>query len=273
MKLPKIIEHMKNRSQGSLCVGGHRGHIPKAQIHPSSQVDKFYLDEPLLTEIIEVQENTVKNLELLRGSKISHAEIDLQLSKDKIITVYHDLYFTYQGKKHKISDFNYSDLQRILGLNSLEEMLTFAKDEKLPLALELKLLDSESMDRVEQLIKELLSLLHDFDFFDWSFILSVRHAVLYQLKKLETRVNLAPIFTKTYPDPVRQMEEINALIYLSAVENLSIESVADLHQNGYYVDGSVVNSVSRLNKALSLPVDILESDAPLAVLDWIENRK
>ena len=63
------------------------------------------------------------------------------------------------------------------------------------------------------------------------------------------------------------MEENQAIIYLTFIENLSKDIVDILHLKGYFVDGSVINDVNKLNLAIDMNIDMIESDYPDLILN------
>ncbi len=69
---------------------------------------------------------------------------------------------------------------------------------------------------------------------------------------------------------VKLMKEMEAVVYLNYVEQLSPNLVNELHEAGYLVDGSVINTKERLAIAQKLGVDLIESDHPELILKLLE---
>ena len=63
---------------------------------------------------------------------------------------------------------------------------------------------------------------------------------------------------------------LDAIIYLVYLDSLSPEIVRSLHEAGYYVDGSIVNTPERMKAAIELGVDLIESDHPLEMMKLYE---
>ena len=55
---------------------------------------------------------------------------------------------------------------------------------------------------------------------------------------------------------------------ITTCADCGVELVEELHKAGYLVDGSVVNTKERLEAALALNVDMIESDHPEMILEF-----
>lgn len=66
------------------------------------------------------------------------------------------------------------------------------------------------------------------------------------------------------------MNDMQAIIYLNFVDQLSRELVEQLHKEGFLVGGSVVNTEEALKIAVELGVDLIESDDPERILGLSE---
>ena len=92
------------------------------------------------------------------------------------------------------------------------------------------------------------------------------------IKKSDPAVNIGLIVPFVPVDPVRLMKEMGAVVYLNYVEQLTPDLVEELHEAGYLVDGSVINTKERLNIAQKLGVDLAESDNPELILELLEEE-
>ena len=61
------------------------------------------------------------------------------------------------------------------------------------------------------------------------------------------------------------MAQLRAEIYLDYLDAMSEPLVRRLHAAGYLVDGSVADTEAQYEKALSLGVDMVESDDPISM--------
>ena len=94
--------------------------------------------------------------------------------------------------------------------------------------------------------------------------------MLAEIKRREPRIYLGLIVPFIPKDPVALMKEMQAIIYLNFVDQFSKELVDQLHEAGYLVDGSVVNTEKDLKKALELGLDLIESDEPELITGLLE---
>ena len=87
------------------------------------------------------------------------------------------------------------------------------------------------------------------------------------MKRLAPETVLGLIVPFVPRNPLRLMDEMQAAIYLCYIDNLSSELIAALHRGGYYVDGSLINSEERLQLAMELKVDLIETDDPVKMIE------
>lgn len=237
----KLIEALE-QSQG-LLVGGHRGHLS------------------------QVRENTIPNFEEVCGRGIAHIEIDVQLTGDDQVVIYHDLNLAERSPlTGRIYDYTLAQLQAAFEINTVDEVLAWARPREQLIAIEIKTQHLFMQQQVQRLGERLVELLEKHDFQDYSFVFSTDYSVLKRIKTADPRVNLGLIVPFVPADPVKLMQEMDAIIYLCYFEGMSEDIVQALHSAGYYADGSVVNDRERLELALKLGVDLIESDHPEEIL-------
>jgi glycerophosphoryl diester phosphodiesterase len=225
-------------------IGGHRGHISA------------------------IRENTIANYRELLSTGISHIEIDLQLTADGEIVIYHD--FDLEPGiplSGMIRNHTLAKLRENFDIDTLDETLAWCAASQMPAALEIKNRPLDMYEDIPRLEAGIIAALTKHRFFDQSFVFGLDYAALYTLKKQNPRINLGLIVPFVPRDPVKLMEDMSAGVYLSYLENLCPPLVEKLHRRGFIVDGSVVNTEARLRQALLLGVDMLESDYPVEMLN------
>ena len=234
-----FIEEVEAARGQRLLIGGHRGHLS------------------------DVRENTIPNFCEVLGSGISHIEIDVQLTKDDQAVIYHDLTLDEKSPlTGKIRDYTVEELKRTFEINTLDEAMGWCCENHQGLLLEIKSRELEMHDTMPTLAKRIVEALRKYDFFDMCIPFGTDHRLLHMLKEMEPRVKIALIVPHVPHDPAALMRDMDAMIYLCFLENLSKPLVDELHQAGFLVDGSVVNTKERLKVALELGVDMIESDHP-----------
>ena len=63
-------------------------------------------------------------------------------------------------------------------------------------------------------------------------------------------------------NPVQLMKEMDAVVYLSYIYNMTPAIIRDLQENGYYVSGAILREEKWVNRAMELKVNMFESDHP-----------
>ena len=242
-----LIKQMKEAYGKRLLVGGHRGHK------------------------CEIRENTISNFEALPLGKIPYIEIDVQLTKDGHAVIYHD--HDLSMKTHltgMIRDYTLEELKASFEICTIYEAVEWCKAHRLGIAFEIKLQPYTMWNDRGRVIEEIINVIRTYDFYENCFVFGKDYEMLAEIKNQEPRIYLGLIVPFVPKDPVALMKEMQAIIYLNFVDQFSKELVDQLHEAGYLVDGSVVNTEKDLKKALELGVDLIESDEPELITRLLE---
>ena len=242
-----FLEQLKADHGRKLMIGGHRGHLS------------------------EVRENTIENYKQILGSGISHIEIDIQLTKDDVAVIYHDYELSERTSlTGRIRDYTLAELRAAFEIDTLDESVAWCKENHQAIAFELKSRALDMYDFMPEIARQMVEVLRKYDFFDMSFVFSTDVRTLRMIKDMEPRTPIGLIVPFIPADPVKLMREMDAIIYLVYLDSLSPEIVRSLHEAGYYVDGSIVNTPERMKAAIELGVDLIESDHPLEMMKLYE---
>lgn len=237
-----LIEKIYESRGKRLLIGGHRGNQS------------------------EIRENTIANFEQVRGH-VDYIEIDVQLTRDDQAVIYHDMRLEERSQlKGYVRDYTVAELKAAFELNTLDEALAWCKENHLPLLLEIKSVELLMHDTRPMLAERIVESLRRHDMFEDCIVFGIDHRTLKRIKTMEPRTHLALIVPHVPHDPVKLMQEMEAEIYLCYQTNLSVPLVQELQAAGFIVDGSVVNSREQLETALSLGIDMIESDLPFDIL-------
>lgn len=232
-----------------LVIGGHRGHLS------------------------DVRENTIKNFEQVKNIGISYVEIDVQLTKDGQAVIYHDFDLSLKTSlEGMIRDYTFQQLKQSFELCTLEDAVAWCKENKMGIALEIKMQPYTMWEDREPLCEKIIQKLARYDFYSQCFVFGADYGLLSMIKEKDPKVNIGLIVPFVPADPVKLMKEMQAAVYLNYVEQLSLELVEKLHKAGYLVDGSVVNTKEHLTMARALGVDLIESDYPERILELLEDE-
>lgn len=219
------------------------------------------------------QENTLKAMEEGINRGADYLEIDIQYTKDNQIVIYHDtcLEDTLQ-LRGVVKDYTLKELRQRIEINTLEEVLTWGRENNVFFGLELKEIPVTMYENSRQMLPTLISCIKKHDMLDQVFVFGANYRVLKELKALEKQITIGIIVPFVPLDPVAMMKEMDALIYLSYVNNLTPEIVNNLKTNGYYIDGSTAKTEQTMELALNLGVDMVEVDDPYQWKDYLDKK-
>ena len=240
-----------NRSKFRPILGGHRGHLS------------------------HIRENTIPNFEEVKKLNLSYIEIDVQLTKDQRAVIYHD---TELSEKTDLSgmirEYTGQELRESFEICTLEEAVSWCRENSIGMALEIKLHPRTMWQDREVLAKEICAIIGRYDFYGQCFVFGKDYGMLSMIKNMNSRVYIGLIVPFVPEDPVKLMEKMRAVVYLNYADQLPENLVKELQEAGYWVDGSVVNSKEELRLAQELGVDLIESDHPEYILEllWEKNE-
>ncbi len=241
------MEQNKGLNRTKPVLGGHRGHKS------------------------EVRENTITNFEQIKDMGVSYIEIDVQLTKDKQAVIYHDFDLSLKTSlEGMVRDYTLQQLRQSFEICTLEEAVVWCKENKMGLALEIKIQPYTMWEDREILAGIIAKTIYHYEFYSNCFVFGADYGLLSMIKKMDSAVNIGLIVSFIPADPVKLMKEMEAVVYLNYVEQLSPNLVNELHEAGYLVDGSVINTKERLAIAQKLGVDLIESDHPELILKLLE---
>lgn len=241
------MEQNNGRNRMRLVLGGHRGHRS------------------------DVRENTIANFEQVKDLGISYIEIDVQLTKDEQAVIYHDFDLSLKTSlEGMVRDYTLQQLGQSFEICTLEEAVVWCKENKMGLALEIKMQPYTMWEDRGVLAEIIAKTICRYEFYSNCFVFGADYGLLSMIKKIDSAVNIGLIVPFIPADPVKLMKEMEAVVYLNYVEQLSPDLVKELHEAGYLVDGSVINTKERLIIAQQLGVDLIESDNPELILELLE---
>jgi Glycerophosphoryl diester phosphodiesterase len=209
------------------------------------------------------QENTIPAMAegLMNGA--SYLEVDVQLSKDGIPVIFHDTDTEEKtGLKGCVNDFTFEELNRNYIVQSLEEVMNWGKANNVYFALELKAETYRTKDANIRLLPVMNEVITGAGMIDNVEAFGIDYDVLKRLKKVNKRLDIGLIVPFIPSDPVALMREMDAMIYLSYVFNLTEESIASLQKSGYYVSGAILRKPELIRYAIESQVDMFEHDYP-----------
>lgn len=139
-------------------------------------------------------ENTIGSFEAALSNNVDGIELDIQLTKDGKIAVYHDFTITAHDKAHLVSNLSLTNLQSLCTdfiMPSLEEVCEICPQNKI-LNIEIK---SQKLNNFT-IIEQTLSVLEDYKLHDNVIISSFNPFVLREVKRKSPRIKLGLLWTK-----------------------------------------------------------------------------
>ena len=240
------VRFLHDRKDSVPVVGGHRGHRS------------------------DVRENTVENFRQLQDLGLAYIEIDVQMTADEEIVIFHDQELSHTTSlRGRVCACSLAELRRSFSINTVEEVLRWACQIGMGIGFELKLYPGESRHYRETLVRKLAQLIAQYEFYQDCFVFGKDPDTLRYLRGLDQKVNLAVIAPGLFEQALELMRELDAFMYLDFLSGLDPQKVRRLHEAGYLVDGSVVDTYQELNRARALQVDMIESNEPAYILSLL----
>lgn len=212
----------------------------------------------------EYPENSIAAMEegIRRGA--SYLEIDVQLTKDGVPVIYHDVHLEEKTPLHGyVHEVEYAQMkENVEGLCTLEEAMQWGAENQAYFGLELKTTAYDMQRYSMKLIPLVSEILKKTKMTDNVFVFSIDYQLLKELRKIDAQVPIGLIVPHVPADPVALMKEMDALVYLSYLSNMTPEIIEEVQKAGYYVSGSVLKDRHWIEEALKCKVNMFESDNP-----------
>lgn len=238
-----LIQYLKNARGTGLVLGGHRGHQS------------------------DVRENTIENFRQLDSRYVPYIEIDVQLTKDRKPVIFHDARLEDSTPAQgTVRDHTLEELRRQFGINTVDEVVSWAKEAHMGIAFELKLYPMYTEEERACAADCLVEVIQRFSFQEDCFVFGKDYQTLKRIRNRDAEIHLAIIAPKDPETAFPLMRELDAFMYLDFLSGLNEQLMERLHREGYLVDGSVVNTEEALSQALTLGVDMIESDYPERII-------
>lgn len=237
-----LMELLKDPTAKRPVIGGHRGHQS------------------------DLRENTIRNFTQLLGTGIPYVEIDVQLTRDDRLVIFHDEYLeAATGLPGKVREYALEQLRKNFEIDTVEDSIRWCRENQMGIAFELKSHCLKTPEERRTIGSGLSALIGQFDFHKNCFVFSKDYDTLALIREADADILLGIIPPKDTEKALLLMEQLKADIYLDYLDAMSKPLVQKLHAAGYLVDGSVVNTEKAYRQAVFLGVDMIESDYPAEI--------
>ncbi len=211
-------------------------------------------------------ENTLKALENAIKIGVDMVEIDVNLSRDGKMVIFHDDYIRFGANNiGSIRELTYSELRKIdLGggenIPLLEDMLDLANGQ-IGVMLDLK---------VEGLEERVLSALAERNMLD-SVIFSGKNLSLLRIKNLYRDARIALTYNRAGPYELFQAKKLGGEFFNVKFPTLRSTIVSMAHSLGIKVIAWVIDSTRDLARVSKMRVDAITTDKPIEALSFRKN--
>ena len=213
-------------------------------------------------------ENSIAAMEEGLKQGADYLEIDIQLTKDCIPVVYHDVRMEKKtALTGYVHEFTLDELRAAVpGLCTLSEAMEWGCCRDAYFALELKTVPLMMQAVNMELAERMLPVIKQSGMSGQVFVFGPDYQVLRRVKQLSPGMETGLIVPFVPDDPVKLMRSMDALIYLSYVYNMTPEIIKQLKENGFFVSGAILREENWERAAVELGVTMFESDEPGRVI-------
>ncbi|MBP8594776.1 MAG: glycerophosphoryl diester phosphodiesterase membrane domain-containing protein [Ruminococcus sp.] len=223
-------------------------------------------------------ENTLYAFEAALDSGADYIELDVQLTKDEQLVVFHDdTLDRVTDRKGKLRDYTYSELQHI----SVGEWFKggdFA-DARIPLLSEvLDLVGDDIMLNIEiknngnmkETVRQTVELIQLYGIDDSCYVTSFSYAALKQVKSLDPSIKTGLIANVATTTAMTQLKYIDAMSMNYIFVNQTVVNAA--HQNGKRIFVWTVDRKGDMQQMIALGVDNIITNRPDQVAELVYSR-
>lgn len=224
--------------------------------------------------VCEQPENSIGAMEKGIKGGADYLEIDVQLTLDRVPVIYHDVRLEKRTDlTGYVHEFPLDRLkERIPGLCTLKEALEWGRGEETYFALELKTVPMDMQMFNLRLTEIMIPLIIEQGMEERVFLFGQDYRVLRKAKEHNRKIETGLIVPFVPADPVKLMESMEAMVYLSYIYNMTPPMIRQLRERGYFVSGAILREERWMSRAIEAGVHMFEADEPAAARKLIEEK-
>lgn len=212
-------------------------------------------------------ENTIKAMEEGIRQGASYLEIDIQLTKDKMPVVYHDMELGNKTPLHGyVHEYTYEQIKEHWPVEKLEDVIGWGRRNDVFFALELKCEPAYTHEANIELLGLMDDIVKGNGMLGNVEAFGIDYTVLRELKKIDKDFEIGLIVPTVLSDPVGLMRDYDAMVYLAYSYLMDEKEVFELKKAGYYVSGAILRDERYMHHAFDISVDMFEHDEPAKAL-------
>lgn len=250
----------------------------------------------------EYPENTILSFDQAAKYGVDTLEMDMNMTKDKEIVIYHDKYLndgTYiktinleDVKKYNAkldSNFPYQKKIDNLPIPTLKEVFEWIKTTNYPnkdtikFSIEVKTTsDLDTDEEVKEFVEKVIEIIKNSNISENRIIIQSRdERALYYIRKLSQTIPISYLIENDDYDEnrndindttIQQAKELKANIVSPDYMLLNKEKVDNLHNHGFKVVPWTVNNLEDLKIVLTYGIDGVITDYPKMIIDYLNEK-
>lgn len=212
----------------------------------------------------EEPENSIAAMKEGQRLGADYLEIDVQLTKDGVPVIYHDVRLEQKTElTGYVHEFEMAQLkERVPGLCTLLEVMEWGHQQRAYFALELKTVPMDMQIYNLQLVELMVPLIRHCKMEGQVFLFGQDYRVMRYIKELNREIETGLIVPFVPADPVKLMQSMDAMVYLSYIYNMTPDMVGELKKHGYFISGAILKEERWMNCAIESGVHMFEADKP-----------
>lgn len=212
-------------------------------------------------------ENTIPSFQAAYDYGVWGIELDVQLSRDGQVMIYHDEKLTRLAKRPgRVKDYSLAELQQMIlakdqvtgKIPSLREYLFWVQDKDIVTNIEIKR-NRYIADGIEQ---QVIHLVQAFNLADAVIISSFSSQSLARVKKINSIVQIAYLFNKLTAKTIKQLDHLQVDFIHPKHNLLTNKNLKQLTAQGHKINAYTVNESADISRMKDLQIHGIITDYP-----------
>ena len=244
-------------------------------------------------------ENSILGFDYAMSIGVDVLEMDLNMTKDKNIVIYHDRIINSKLCKNGPSlpikdltlsqikeyecgafqDINFKEHAQIQKIPTFIELLEWINksnhSNKNTIKFNVEIKTNPDLDTDSEVIEfanKLISIFKQYNISDRIIIQSFDNRALIAVKNTDPTIRLSLLIEDPEIDMIKLAKKINVDIISPEYVLINKESVKQMHDNGFSVLPWTINSIKNLQEMIDMNVDGIISDNPKEMIDYIKQN-
>ena len=231
-------------------------------------------------------DNSISSFNYVLKTKVDVLEMDISITKDKKLIVYHDKYINnvlckyLTLKQVKEYDIKAEKSDKTEKITTIEELFDFIQasnyDNKNTIGFNIEIKTYSEIDtdsEVNEFAKLLVDAVNKYNIKNRTTIQSFDKRAIKAVKMLDSSIELSYLIDDPNINMVDAGKELKVQIISPEYKLLDAKKVEQLHQNGFKVLPWTVNRITDIQHMLDMHVDGIITSYPKRAMDYIQSIK